>query len=230
MQHGQFEPTCCVCGLALSPILSSEDHPVQPTSVYGLTKYAQEQLILNICSAVGIPSVALRYQNVYGPGQSLSNPYTGILSIFSQLILEGSEINVFEDGLATRDFVYIDDVVECNLMAGFAPIQHGSILNVGTSKRQTLIQVVTALSAALKLNPKYKISGQFRVGDIRHAGADCEKLCKILGFHPFVSFSDGIERFAAWVRNQKIGRSVTKNYTRSLSEMSGLGMLKEPSN
>jgi dTDP-L-rhamnose 4-epimerase len=226
MQHGQFEPTCCICGRVLDPILSSEEHPVQPTSIYGLTKYAQEQLLIGICSAVGIPSVALRYQNVYGPGQSLSNPYTGILSIFSQLILQGSEINLFEDGLATRDFVYIDDVVECNVTAGFSLIDSGSIFNVGTSKRQSLIQVVTALSAALNRNANFRISGQFRIGDIRHAGANNEKLSQILGFDSFVNFRDGIERFAAWVGNQKPNHSVTKNYAGSLAEMSESGILK----
>ncbi len=93
---------------------TTEDSKIHPTSVYGITKQNQEQMVLTVCKSLGIPAVAYRYQNVYGPGQSLSNPYTGILSIFSTRIKNGNSINIFEDGKETRDFVYIDDVVECN--------------------------------------------------------------------------------------------------------------------
>jgi dTDP-L-rhamnose 4-epimerase len=226
MQKGQFEPVCTVCGLAVEAATSSEGDPVQPTSVYGITKYAQEQVVLNLCAAMGISAVALRYQNVYGPGQSLRNPYTGILSIFSQLLLEKRQINVFEDGLASRDFVFIDDVVECNLRAGLRSIAGGSVLNVGTGMRQTLLDVVAALAKAYGCEADFRVSGQFRIGDIRHAAADGTKLREVLGDHSFTDFEQGIAAFAKWVQGEEIDRALAQSYLRSLNEMSASGLLK----
>ncbi len=226
MQHGRFEPVCPVCGLAVEAAASSEGDPVQPTSIYGITKYAQEQVVLNLCAAMGITAVALRYQNVFGPGQSLRNPYTGILSIFSQLLLEKRQINVFEDGLATRDFVYIDDVVEFNLRAGLHAVAGGSVLNVGTGKRQTLLDVVAALAEAYGREADFKVSGQFRIGDIRHAAADGTKLGEVLGGHAFVGFAQGIKAFASWVQAEETDRALAQGYLRSLTEMSASGLLK----
>jgi dTDP-L-rhamnose 4-epimerase len=225
MQQGSFEPVCPVCGLVVEAWTSSEGDPIQPTSIYGITKYAQEQVVLNLCAAMGITAVALRYQNVYGPGQSLRNPYTGILSIFSQLLLEKRQINVFEDGLATRDFVFIDDVVEFNLRAGLRPVAGGSVLNVGTGRRQTLLDVVAALAKAYGCESDFRISGQFRIGDIRHAAADGSKLLETLGDHEFTEFSRGIAAFADWVQTEENDRAIAQSYLRSLNEMSASGLL-----
>ena len=111
---GRFECTCPVCGREVKLQATDELSKLHPTSVYGITKHNQEQMVLTVCSALGIPAIAYRYQNVYGPGQSLCNPYTGILSIFSTQIKNNNQINIFEDGRESRDFVYIDDVVQCN--------------------------------------------------------------------------------------------------------------------
>ncbi|MEI6357772.1 MAG: NAD-dependent epimerase/dehydratase family protein, partial [Verrucomicrobiota bacterium] len=226
MQQGRFEPVCPVCGLVVEAAASSEGDPVQPTSIYGITKYAQEQVVLNLCAAMGITAVALRYQNVFGPGQSLRNPYTGILSIFSQLLLEKRQINVFEDGLATRDFVYIDDVVEFNLRAGLHAVAGGSVLNVGTGKRQTLLDVVAALADAYGREADFNVSGQFRIGDIRHAAADGTKLREVIGGHAFVGFAQGIKAFSGWVQAEETDRALAQGYLRSLTEMSASGLLK----
>jgi dTDP-L-rhamnose 4-epimerase len=226
LEGGKFNPKCPHCSGPLEEQPSEESDPVQPTSVYGITKYAQEQVILNLCGALGIPAVALRYQNVFGPGQSLRNPYTGILSIFSQLILQNRPINVFEDGLATRDFVFIDDVAEYNMRAAQREIDGCHILNVGTGCRQTLLDVVNGLAKSYGKKADFAVSGQFRVGDIRHAAASQNHLCRILGNHQFVSFEDGMTQFANWVLSEGNDGALGISYVRSLSEMAQSGLLK----
>jgi dTDP-L-rhamnose 4-epimerase len=226
LEAGKFNPHCPICGGSLTETFSKETDNVQPGSIYGITKLAQEQIILNVCEGLGVPAMALRYQNVYGPGQSLKNAYTGILSIFSQLLLQDRPINVFEDGLATRDFVFIDDVTEFNCRAAESLQPGCHVLNVGTGARQTLLDVVLALSAAFQRTPTYSVSGQFRIGDIRHAAADTTRLFETLGKHTFVSFQKGINRFAAWVSTQDIEADANSRYIKSLDEMAGLGILR----
>lgn len=230
LERGVFNPACPHCKGPIEVKASEESDPIQPTSIYGITKYAQEQVLLNICGAVGIPVVALRYQNVYGPGQSLKNPYTGILSIFSQLIQKNQRINVFEDGLATRDFVFIQDVVEYNIRAALKPLIGCHILNVGTGFRQTLLDVVNALSTAYGKNADYNVSGEFRVGDIRHAAASQHRLTQILGSYSFVDFQNGISKFAAWVLGEDTGAILGESYMQSLAEMKQSGLLKGSKN
>lgn len=224
MQGGQFEPVCPHCSQALRHSPTVETDPPSPSSVYGITKLAQEQIILNVCAAAGIPAIGFRYQNVYGPGQSLKNPYTGILSIFSQLIRKQAQINVFEDGMATRDFVYIDDVVEFNTRALTQSYDGNSVLNLGSGVRQTILDVVRELSRGLQLEARYTVSGQFRVGDIRHASADTSKLIQSLGSHSFVSFETGIRRFVDWVSAQEKDDEAARKYDRSLQEMGRAGL------
>jgi dTDP-L-rhamnose 4-epimerase len=226
LEAGKFNPVCPRCAGPLVEESSEESDPVQPTSIYGITKYAQEQVVLNLCGALGIAAVALRYQNVFGPGQSLKNPYTGILSIFSQLLLQNRPINVFEDGLATRDFVFIDDVAEFNVRAAREAVTGCEILNVGTGCRQTLLDVVNALAGAYGRTPEYSVSGQFRVGDIRHAAASQTRLRHVLGEHRFVDFKEGITKFAHWVLAEGTDGALGSSYVRSLSEMTQSGLLK----
>jgi dTDP-L-rhamnose 4-epimerase len=226
LEAGSFNPVCPRCAGPLVELASEESDPVQPTSIYGITKYAQEQVVLNLCGALGISAVALRYQNVFGPGQSLKNPYTGILSIFSQLLLQNRPINVFEDGLATRDFVFIDDVAEFNVRAVREAVTGCEILNVGTGCRQTLLDVVNALAGAYGRTPEFAVSGQFRVGDIRHAAASQTRLRQVLGEHRFVEFKEGISKFAHWVLAEGTDGALGSSYVRSLSEMTQSGLLK----
>lgn len=226
LEQGQFATFCPHCGGPLTETASLEGDPVQPTSIYGITKLAQEQIILNLCDSLGISAVALRYQNVYGPGQSLKNPYTGILSIFSQQLLQDKPINVFEDGTPTRDFVFIDDIAEFNCRAGEAALTGVHVCNVGTGVRQTLLDVVNGLAKAYNHKADYRISGQFRLGDIRHAAADTTLLFRTLGRHDFVSFKDGIAKFAEWVQRQDLERESNSRYARSLDEMASTGLLR----
>lgn len=207
----------------LTPIPTPETAPIHPSSVYGITKQTQESLILTTAAAIGVESVSLRYQNVYGPGQSLKNPYTGVLSIFSTLIRQGKEINIFEDGAESRDFVFIDDVVEATYLACVVPGVSGRIINIGTGVATPMTEVVDALFRAFGATVPVTVSGSFRVGDIRHNVADVESARELLGFESRVGFDEGIARFVSWVLTEPLEAD---GYQRSLEEMSARNLLK----
>lgn len=223
MLAGKFEPLDPNTGAAYTLCPTDEASKIHPSSVYGITKQVQEQLVMTVCPTLGIEPVALRYQNVYGPGQSLSNPYTGILSIFSNLIMQGKSINIFEDGLESRDFVFIDDVVAATMLAIEHNAAPGFAYNVGSGVATTVLQVVDALVAAYDLPTKSTVTGQFRLGDIRHNYADLSLISKRLGFAPTISFEKGIRQFAAWAATQGPRASA---YERSLEEMKERGLMK----
>jgi dTDP-L-rhamnose 4-epimerase len=211
---------------AISPLKlvpTDEDSKIHPSSVYGITKQNQEQMIMTVCPTIGIAPVALRYQNVYGPGQSLSNPYTGILSIFSTLIRNGKDINIFEDGKESRDFVYIDDVVTATILGLEKEEANGEVFNVGTGKPIDVITVANKLIENYKTGAKINISGNYRLGDIRHNYADLTKISSLLGFIPQYNFEEGIRRFSEWVLTQEIKES---KYESSITEMKAKGLLK----
>jgi dTDP-L-rhamnose 4-epimerase len=222
---GNWEPSCPICKGALRPLASKETDALLPTSIYGTTKLAQEQILFQSCQGFGIPFVAYRYQNVYGPGQSLRNPYTGILSIFSQLLAKREEVNVFEDGLPTRDFVHIADIVHYNVRALELPPSESVILNVGSGRGVTLIEVVKALAAALGVDAGYRISGEFRAGDIRHACADLSALAAKFGARKFIRFEDGVRDLVDWISRQESGGLSGLAYRKSLDEMREAGLL-----
>ncbi|MCR2810246.1 MULTISPECIES: NAD-dependent epimerase/dehydratase family protein [unclassified Microbacterium] len=207
----------------LSVIPTDENAKLHPSSVYGITKQMQESLILTVAPTIGIQPVSLRYQNVYGPGQSLKNPYTGILSIFSTLVRSGKEINIFEDGLESRDFVYIDDVVEATFRAATHPDAAGGVFNVGSGTATTVLEVVDALFAAFGARVPTRVSGNYRLGDIRHNIADTTRLREVLGYTPAVDFREGVARFVDWVLTEPIEDD---SYQRSLDEMASRNLLK----
>lgn len=207
----------------LEVIPTDESAKLHPSSVYGITKQMQESLIMTVAPTIGIEPVALRYQNVYGPGQSLKNPYTGILSIFSTLIRQGKEINIFEDGLESRDFVYIDDVVEATFLASTESAAAGGTFNVGSGAATTVQDVVTALFQAFGTTVPTRISGNYRLGDIRHNFADTTRLRQILGYTPRIAFAEGVARFVEWVLGEPVEGD---NYQRSLDEMASRNLLK----
>ncbi len=223
MKNGDFEVKYPGCAEPLRLVATGEDSKIHPSSVYGITKQNQEQLVMTVCPTIGIAPVALRYQNVYGPGQSLSNPYTGILSIFSTLIKNGKEINVFEDGKESRDFVFIDDVVEATILAIEAEEANNQVFNVGTGVATDVISVVNELLTNFKTEVPVKISGNYRLGDIRHNFADLSKITSLLGFTPKVTFAEGIKKFAEWVNSQVI---VADKYQQSIDEMKQKGLFK----
>lgn len=204
-------------------IPTDETALLHPSSVYGITKQMQESLIMTVAPTIGIEATSVRYQNVYGPGQSLKNPYTGILSIFSTLIRQGKEINIFEDGEESRDFVYIDDVVEATYRAATDPRAAGETFNVGSGVATTVNEVVAELFTAFGREVPTRISGNYRLGDIRHNVADTSRLAKVLDFTPSVTFREGVTAFVDWVLTEPVEED---SYQRSLDEMSQRNLLK----
>lgn len=208
---------------SLKLVATDENSKLHPSSVYGITKQMQESLVMVVCPSIGISGVALRYQNVYGPGQSLKNPYTGILSIFSTSIKNGNSLNIFEDGQESRDFVYISDVVSATILAIEKSEADNQVFNVGTGIATTVKEVATGLIAAYQVSVPVSISGNYRIGDIRHNYADLKKIKEKLGYEPKVSFIDGLEKFAAWVNQQEVAQD---NYNSSIQEMKKKGLYR----
>ncbi|WP_409415534.1 NAD-dependent epimerase/dehydratase family protein [Flavobacterium sp. PS2] len=207
----------------LELLATDEDSKIHPSSVYGITKQNQEQMIMTVCPTIGIAPVGFRYQNVYGPGQSLSNPYTGILSIFSTQIRNNNPIQIFEDGKETRDFVFIDDVVTATILGIEKEEANGHVFNVGTGVATDVLEVANSLIKAYDINVPVTITGKFRLGDIRHNYADLTKIRTCLGFEPTVYFNEGIRKFSAWVLEQEIQED---KLSISLEEMKKKGLLK----
>ncbi len=223
MQNGDFECKCPMCGGEVQLVATTENSAIHPTSVYGITKQVQGQLVHLICKNIGVESVSLRYQNVYGPGQSLSNPYTGILSIFSTRIKNGNSINIFEDGHETRDFVYIDDVVDATILGMTIPEANQHVFNIGTGVATNVLTVAKTLCEKYGISVPIETSGNYRLGDIRHNFVDISAAQNIMGYQPKWSFSDGIEKFVQWVNNQEIQEDF---YEKSIEEMSIRGLYK----
>lgn len=222
LENGIFECRDPETGDIAKLVPTDETSLIHPSSIYGITKQVQEQLVLTSGTALGVGSVALRYQNVYGPGQSLKNPYTGILSIFSTLLLQGKDVNIFEDGKESRDFVYIDDVVAATIAAVDSDVT-GVAYNVGTGESVDVLTVANTLKSNYGKGGNIRISGNFRVGDIRHNMADLSKVKREIGFVSQVSFDEGIKAFCDWVKTQEISDS---GYERSVTEMREKGLLK----
>lgn len=220
---GDFEPKCPVCHKDLKLHATDEKSKIHPSSVYGITKQNQEQMVLNVCQSIGIPAVAYRYQNVFGPGQSLKNPYTGIISIFSTQIKNGNNINIFEDGLESRDFVYIDDVVKATILGIEKDEANFEVFNVGSGEQTTVLQVAETLREYYNANVDIKVTGNFRLGDIRHNYADLTKIKNKLGFSPDYNFQKGVKIFVDWVNAQEVQED---NYSKSIEEMKAKGLFK----
>lgn len=221
-----FEVCCPVSGkynLAVQP--TDESSKIHPSSFYGITKQVQEQMIILTTQLKNINGYALRYQNVYGPGQSLKNPYTGILSIFTRLALENEEINIFEDGLESRDFVHIEDVVDATISCLKSEEKGQHIFNVGSGVPVNVIEVANEIVSYLKSKSKIKISGAFREGDIRHNFADLKLIKEIIGFEPKWNFKNGLHSFINWALEQNDIPKDTTDYKKSLGELKEKGLL-----
>lgn len=223
MAKGDFECHCPKCGGNVKLVATTEDSAIHPSSVYGIGKQVQGQLVHLICKNTGIESVSFRYQNVYGPGQSLTNPYTGILSIFSNRIKSHKGINIFEDGKETRDFVYIDDVVDATIAGLEVSKANGHVFNVGTGVAIDVLTVAQTLCKYYGIQVPLTVSGNYRLGDIRHNYADISLAQKILGFQPKWPFDAGIKKFVDWVNRQELK---IDNYEASLEEMKLKGLFK----
>ncbi|WP_293752145.1 NAD-dependent epimerase/dehydratase family protein [uncultured Paraglaciecola sp.] len=218
-----FGVKCPVCAQDLTLLATDECSKIHPSSIYGITKQVQEQMFLVMGKSLGISAVAFRYQNVYGAGQSLSNPYTGILSIFSTRIKNGNDITIFEDGLESRDFVYVDDVVAATILGIEKNEANGEVFNVGLGEAIDVLTVANTLIKAYGSNSKVTISKNYRLGDIRHNYADLTKIKEKLGFLPQFSFEQGIAKFTEWVNSQEVKED---KYEKSIEEMKAKGLYK----
>jgi dTDP-L-rhamnose 4-epimerase len=190
-------------GRALRPIGTPETKPLQPTSVYAVSKRDHEELFLAVGNAYGIPTVALRYFNVYGSRQALSNPYTGVAAIFSSRLLNGNRPLVTEDGEQSRDFVHVSDIVRANLAALRCEAGGGRVCNVGSGRPTTIRRVAELLAERLEVRIAPDITGKFRAGDIRHCFADPGHAKRVLGFEVKVRLEDGIDEVIEFARAQK---------------------------
>ena len=223
MENGEFNPKCENCNNELSPLATDENSKIHPSSIYGINKHQQEQMVMLMGEALGISVVAFRYQNVYGPGQSLSNPYTGILSIFSTRILNRNDLDIYEDGLESRDFVYIDDAIDATILGIEKDKANGHVFNVGSGVATTVKEVAESLKKWYNSDIKISISRKFRLGDIRHSVADLKKAKDILGFSPKYDFQKGISKFVSWVKTQNI---LEDKYEQSVQKLKEKGLIK----
>jgi len=186
----------------LTPIPTDESKPLQCTSIYALSKKDQEEMCLLFGRTYGVPVVALRYFNIYGTRQALSNPYTGVAAIFASRLLNGNAPLVFEDGKQMRDFVSVQDVVGANLLAMTSDRANGMALNIGSGRPISIREIASALAGALGIEVPPEITGKYRAGDIRHCFADVSAAGRVLGYKPKIEFKKGILELVAWLRSQ----------------------------
>ncbi|MEA3489272.1 MAG: NAD-dependent epimerase/dehydratase family protein [Candidatus Omnitrophota bacterium] len=204
LEKRKWKARCPGCGSELTPLPTDEKKPLNPTSIYAITKRDHEEAFLSIGRAYRIPAVALRYFNAYGPRQALSNPYTGVCAIFSSRILNGKNPVIFEDGLQSRDFIHVKDVARASVLAMESGASDYQVFNVGSGNPVTILEVARILADKIKpgsgIEPE--IRNTFREGDIRHCFADNSKIEEVLGFKPLISFQEGITDLTEWVAEQ----------------------------
>jgi dTDP-L-rhamnose 4-epimerase len=222
LQQGVWE-VCNEQGQRLVALPLREAQLTNPTSIYGLTKLWQEQLFQTYCESQDIDLVILRFQNVYGPKQELKNPYTGIIGIFTNAIIQGNTVEIFEDGLMTRDFVFVKDVAKAVLNCIIHDKPINSIINVGSGQAITLLEIVETIARLTEKKTESKVSGRFRIGDIRHAVADMDTYEATFGQWMPTSLQDGLTQYLDWYLKQTpLEETIFQN---SLREMEQKGLL-----
>jgi dTDP-L-rhamnose 4-epimerase len=199
----KWEVICSVCGEPLTPVPTDEAKSLQCSSIYALSKKDQEEMCLLYGRTYGLPVVALRYFNIFGPRQALSNPYTGVAAIFAARLLNGKSPLVFEDGRQMRDFVSVQDVVLANRLAMESSAADGMALNIGSGEPISICEVACALSRALNIDIPADVTGKYRAGDVRHCFADISAARRLLGYEPKVRFTEGITDLVTWLRSQQ---------------------------
>jgi len=199
----QWEVRCPDCGAELQPVPTPEDKPLYPTSIYAITKRDHEEMTLTFGQAYGVPAVALRFFNIYGSRQALSNPYTGVAAIFSGRMLAGQTPVVYEDGRQLRDFVHVSDIVQACCLAMTRSEADHHVVNVGTGRPISVMQVGELLARQLGWSGGFEMRHKFRAGDIRHCFADITRIQTLLGYAPRFQFEDGVPELVAWVAGQR---------------------------
>lgn len=203
LREGQWEVHCATCNGVLAPLPTDETKPSEINSVYALSKRDQEELCLIYGRNYDLPVTALRFFNIYGTRQALSNPYTGVAAVFASRMLNGQAPLVFEDGEQQRDFVSIHDIVQANLLAMERPESNGEVINIGSGRPIKIKRVAEILSAALGRDVAPVITQKYRAGDIRHCFADISKARRLLGYEPQVTHEEGFRELAEWLQGQE---------------------------
>lgn len=203
LRDGHWQVHCPSCGRDTQPIPTPESKPVNPGSIYAASKVTQEQGSLITGTTYGVPVVVLRFFNVYGPRQSLQNPYTGVISTFLMRLVNGKPPQVYEDGRESRDFVHVKDVVQACVLAVEKEEANGRIFNVGTGRPLSMLQIAQLLAAEFG-GPDPVITGQFRAGDIRHCYADIAKIRNVLGYEPQIRMETGLKELLQDVAGQPL--------------------------
>lgn len=198
----QWDALCPKCGAAVTPLGTDEEKPLDCSSVYALSKKTQEELVLLFGRNYNIPVVSFRYFNVYGTRQALSNPYTGVAAIFASRLMNGNPPVIFEDGLQTRDFVSIHDVVRANMLVLESAAADGKAINVGSGRPSSIREVAVELSKALNVDLPISAAEKYRAGDIRHCYADISRANQLLGYQPRVTLGEGFQELVEWLRSQ----------------------------
>ena len=218
-----WEVKCPQCGKNSSPVPTNEHKQLSPTSVYAISKRDQEEMVLTVCRAYKIPAVALRFFNVYGPRQAMSNPYTGVAAIFSAQITNGAAPLIFEDGRQTRDFISVHDVVQASLLALRIPrMGYYEAFNVGTGMPTSVLDLAQLLGKLYHSSVSPEIVGSFRSGDIRHCYADISRLSKF-GYRPQVSLQQGLQELVEWGIHEQASDRVMQAY----KQLEERGLIKQ---
>lgn len=219
-KRNDWEMKCPNCNVDVKPIPTGEDKPLFPTSIYAVSKRDHEEMFLIIGRAYQIPTVALRFFNVYGPRQALSNPYTGVAAIFSSRLMNDKPPIIFEDGNQARDFIHISDIVQACILAMDKSEGDYQVFNIGTGRKLTVLDVANVLIDKLSFKGESQIVNRFREGDIRHCYADISLAKEVLGYEPKIKFEDGIIDLVNWVKLQQSEDKV--NFALDILDKKGL--------
>ena len=220
-----WEPHCSRCGADLRPVPTDEDKPLYPTSIYAINKRDHEEMALAFGQAYDLPAVALRFFNIYGSRQALTNPYTGVAAIFSGAMLAGQPPLIYEDGLQQRDFVHVSDVVQACSLAMVEPAADYQVFNVGTGRPTTVLRVAELLAEELGWRGDFEITGKFRAGDVRHCFADITRIRELIGYEPRNRFEDGVGELVAWVRAQQAVAGVERS-NEAVQQLAAHGLVR----
>jgi dTDP-L-rhamnose 4-epimerase len=220
LERGEFEVHCPICTRVVQPVATHEDRPLQPISIYGWTKKQQEEQFSYLAHTFRIPVVILRYQNVYGSRQSLKNPYTGIVSIFYSRLRSGGTISLYERGKPIRDFIHVFDVVTANLLALERNLEIEAVINIGTGKTVSVVEVAATLAEVGKIRPRFEDHGEFRVGDIYSCYSDTRRANSLLGFTPQLDLESGLREFVTWAADQQ----AVDSYEKTVDELQARGL------
>ena len=223
LSRGEWEQTCPACGEPLACAGTPETKPVCPETIYSITKYDQERMVLAKGREWGLPCVALRYFLTYGPRQSLRNPYTGICSIFSSQLANGRAPRIFEDGRQVRDFVHVRDVVAANILVYKDARANGRVFNVGTGQATSIATIAQTLGRLLRKEIPPFLAGEFRLGEVRHLVSDIAQL-ESLGFRPAVSLQEGLREYVDWISTQG---NVADYFSQAYDVLRGAGVIRQ---